>query len=199
MTEVKYSAVLTGEPFLFYESRQFARLKLAGRNQQQIHEEIKNQNLFQYTTEKSLTKRINAVQKRIDALDETMLRFLAEKPSETAKVINLYAIMKTNLLMFDFMIEVIGEKFEQGDLTLEKRDLNEFFAAKREQQETVAQWRSVTVAKLKQVLNRIIYEVGILADRNTGRLQRLTLDKDVEKYFRNHGEVEVLKALGIKV
>jgi len=101
--------------------------------------------------------------------------------------------------MFDFMIEVIGEKFEQGDLTLEKRDLNEFFAAKREQQETVAQWRSVTVAKLKQVLNRIIYEVGILADRNTGRLQRLTLDKDVEKYFRNHGEVEVLKALGIKV
>jgi hypothetical protein len=198
LTEIKYSAALTGEPFLFYESRQVARLKLSGRNRQQIREEIKSQNLFQYATEKSLVKRINAVQKRVDTLDEMLLRFLAEQPSATAKIINLYAIMNTNKLMLDFMIEVIGEKFEQGNLVLEKRDLNEFFAAKREQQENVARWSDETVAKLKRVLPRIIFEAGILADRNTGTLQRLTLDKDVEKYFRDHGEIEFLKALGTR-
>lgn len=196
MTEIKYSAALTGEPFLFYESRQVARLKLSGRNQQQIREEIKSQNLFQYATEKSLAKRINAVQKRVDTLDETLLRFLAEKPSETAKIINLYAIMQTNKLMLDFIIEIIGDKFEQGNLVLEKRDLNEFFVAKREQQENIARWSDETIAKLKRVLPRIIFEAGILADRNTGTLQRLTLDKDVEKYFREHGEIEFLKAVG---
>jgi len=199
LTEIKYSAALTGEPFLFYESRQVARLKLSGRNRQQIREEIKSQNLFQYATEKSLAKRINAVQKRVDTLDEMLLRFLAEQPSATAKIINLYAIMNTNKLMLDFMIEVIGEKFEQGNLILEKKDLNEFFAAKREQQENVARWSDETVAKLKRVLPRIIFEAGILADRNTGTLQRLTLDKDVEKYFRDHGEIEFLKALGTRV
>ena len=68
LTKVKYSSTLTGEPFLFYESRQVARLKLTGRNDQQIREEIKTQNLFQYATEKSLTKRITAVQKRVDTL-----------------------------------------------------------------------------------------------------------------------------------
>ena len=196
MTEIKYSAALTGEPFLFYESRQVARLKLSGRNRQQIREEIKSQNLFQYATEKSLAKRINAVQKRVDTLDEMLLRFLAEQPSATAKIINLYAIMNTNKLMLDFMIEVIGEKFEQGNLVLEKRDLNEFFVAKREQQENIARWSDETIAKLKRVLPRIIFEAGILADRNTGTLQRLTLDKDVEKYFREHGEIEFLKAVG---
>lgn len=199
MTEIKYSAALTGEPFLFYESRQVARLKLSGRNRQQIREEIESQNLFQYATEKSLAKRINAVQKRVDTLDKTLLRFLAEKPSATAKIINLYAIMNTNKLMLDFMIEVIGEKFEQGNLILEKKELNEFFAAKREQQENVARWSDETVAKLKRVLPRIIFEAGILVDRNTGTLQRLTLDKDVEKYFRDHGEIEFLKALGTRV
>ena len=125
-----------------------------------------------------------------------MLKFLAEKPSETAKVINMYTIMKTNGLMLDFMVEVIGEKFEQGNLILETKDLNEFFAAKREQQENVARWSDETVAKLKQVLTRIIYEVGILADRNIGRLQRLTLDKEVEKHFRDRGEVDFLRAIG---
>ncbi len=199
MTEIKYSAALTGEPFLFYESRQVARLKLSGRNRQQIREEIKSQNLFQYATEKSLAKRINAVQKRVDTLDKTLLRFLAEKPSATAKIINLYAIMNTNKLMLDFMIEVIGEKFEQNYLILEKRDLNEFFASKREQHENVARWSDETVAKLKRVLPRIIFEAGILADRNTGILQRLTLDKDVEEYFRDHGEIEFLKALGTRL
>ena len=199
MAEIKYSAALTGEPFLFYESRQVARLKLSGRNPQQIREEIKNQNLFQYANEKRLNIRITAVQKRIDTLDEMLLRFLAEQPSATAKIINLYAIMNTNKLMLDFMIEVIGEKFEQGNLILEKRDLNEFFAAKREQQENVARWSGETVAKLKRVLPRIIFEAGILVDRNTGTLQRLTLDKDVEKYFREHGEIEFLKALGTRV
>jgi len=199
LAEIKYSAALTGEPFLFYESRQVARLKLSGRNRQQIREEIKSQNLFQYATEKSLAKRINAVQKRVDILDETLLRFLAEKPAATAKIINLYAIMNTNKLMLDFMIEVIGEKFEQDYLVLEKRDLNEFFAAKREQHENVARWSDETVAKLKRVLPRIMFEAGILVGRNTGILQRLTLDKDVEKYFRDHGEIEFLKALGTRV
>lgn len=199
MAEIKYSAALTGEPFLFYESRQVARLKLNGRNQQQIREEIKNQNLFQYANEKRLNIRITAVQKRVDTLDETLLRFLAEKPSATAKIINLYAIINTNKLMLDFMIEVIGEKFEQGNLLLEKKDLNEFFAAKREQQENVARWSDETVAKLKRVLPRIIFEAGIIVDRDTGILQRLTLDKDVEKYFRDHGKIEFLKAMGTGV
>jgi len=199
VAEIKYSAALTGEPFLFYESRQVARLKLSGRNPQQIREEIKNQNLFQYANEKRLNIRITAVQKRIDTLDGPLLRFLAEKPAATAKIINLYAIMNTNKLMLDFMIEVIGEKFEQGNLILEKKDLNEFFAAKREQHENVARWSDETVAKLKRVLPRIIFEAGILVDRNTGTLQRLTLDKDVEKYFREHGEIEFLKALGTRV
>ena len=198
MAEIKYSAALTGEPFLFYESRQVARLKLSGRNPQQIREEIKNQNLFQYANEKRLNIRITAVQKRIDTLDGPLLRFLAEKPAATAKIINLYAIMNTNKLMLDFMIEVIGEKFEQGNL-IEKRDLNEFFAAKREQQENVARWSGETVAKLKRVLPRIIFEAGILVDRNTGILRRLTLDQDVEKYFRDHGEIEFLKAMGTRV
>lgn len=198
MAEIKYSAALTGEPFLFYESRQVARLKLSGRNPQQIREEIKNQNLFQYANEKRLNIRITAVQKRIDTLDGPLLRFLAEKPAATAKIINLYAIMNTNKLMLDFMIEVIGEKFEQGNL-IEKRDLNEFFAAKREQQENVSRWSGETVAKLKRVLPRIIFEAGILVDRNTGILRRLTLDQDVEKYFRDHGEIEFLKAMGTRV
>ncbi len=199
MAEIKYSAALTGEPFLFYESRQVARLKLSGRNPQQIREEIKNQNLFQYANEKRLNIRITAVQKRIDTLDGPLLRFLAGKPAATAKIINLYAIMNTNKLMLDFMIEVIGEKFEQGNLILEKKDLNEFFAAKREQQENVARWSDETVAKLKRVLPRIIFEAGIMVDRDTGILQRLTLDQDVEKYFRDHGEIEFLKAMGTGV
>ena len=196
MNDTKYSAVLTGEPFLFYESRQVARLKLTGCDEQKIRKEVIKYNLFQYATEKSLTKRVNAVLKRLARLDDEMLRFLADKPSDTAKVINLYAIMASNRLMYDFMMEVVAEKFEQGDLLLQKRDLNEFFIGKREQHEKIARWTDNTIVKLKQVLIRIIFEAGILVDRDAGTLQRIILEAEVEKCLRAKGETDLLRAIG---
>lgn len=195
--KINYSATLTGEPFLYYEIRQVAKLKLSGLNEQQIRQVVRGNNLFQYSTEKSLTRRLTAVLRRIETLDEYLLQFLAEKPSASAKVINLYAIAKTNRLVLDFFVEVIGEKFENDNLHLEKKDINEFFIAKREQNENVAQWSDTTVAKLKQVLTRIILEVGILANQKTGRLKRLVLDKDIEKCFKDHGETKLLRSMGI--
>ncbi|MDD2215256.1 MAG: DUF1819 family protein [Eubacteriales bacterium] len=194
---INYSAALTGEPFLYYEIRQVAKLKVSGLNEQQIRQAVRDNNLFQYSTEKSLTKRLTAVLRRIETLDESLLQFLAEKPSASAKVVNLYAIAKTNRLVRDFIIEVIGEKFENDNLHLEKKDINEFFIAKREQNENVAQWSDTTVAKLKQVLTRIIFEVGILADQKTGRLKRPVLDADIVKCLKNHGETELLGSMGI--
>lgn len=193
---LQYSASLTGEPFLFYESRQVARLKLAGLSDKEIRTEIKNHNLFQYATEKSIPKRSNAALKRVNALDEVMLTYLAEKPSATARLINLYAIMKTNRLMLELVSEVIGEKFA-SNMPLEKKDLNEFFLMKREQSQEVAAWKDLTIKKLKQVLLRILKESGILDESDSGRLHRISLEPEVVGHFAESGELHLLKFMGI--
>ncbi len=196
---LKYNASLTGEPFLFYETRQVARLKLNGLNDKEILEEVINNNLFQYATEKSIPKRVRAALKRLQVLDENMLQYLLEKPSETAKIINLYAIVKSNRLVMEFVNEVVGEKFAANNLALDKKDMNEFFLEKREQSEDVARWRDDTIKKLKQVLLRMLTEAGILDDRDGCTLHRPGLDTDVIRYIEAAGELALLKSLGITI
>lgn len=51
-----YIASLTREPFLFYEMRSTAKLMVEGKSDDAIVKEIVEQNLFQYPTEKSITR-----------------------------------------------------------------------------------------------------------------------------------------------
>lgn len=195
----KYNASLTGEPFLFYETRQVARLKLNGLSDKEILEEVVKNNLFQYATEKSIPKRSKAALKRLQVLDENMLGYLLEKSSETAKIVNLYAIMKSNRLVMEFVSEVVGEKYAANNLTLDKKDVNEFFLEKREQSEEVARWRDNTIKKLKQVLLRMLSEAGILDERDGCTLHRPVLDSEVIRYVEAAGELHLLKAMGINI
>ena len=55
-----YIASLTREPFLFYEMRSTAKLMVEGISNDAIVKEIVEQNLFQYPTEKSITRMAKA-------------------------------------------------------------------------------------------------------------------------------------------
>ena len=88
-----YIASLTREPFLFYEMRSTAKLMSEGLPDEAIAEEIVRQNLFQYPTEKSITRMAKACIKRLHALeDDTLVMAIASKPTDEAKQICLYAI-----------------------------------------------------------------------------------------------------------
>ena len=68
-----YIASLTREPFLFYEMRSTAKLMVEGISDDTIVKEIVEQNLFQYPTEKSITRMAKACIKRLHALEDDSL------------------------------------------------------------------------------------------------------------------------------
>ena len=192
-----YGASLTGEPFLLFECRQVARLKLAGLSDKEIMQEIEDKNIFQYATEKSIHKRGRAALIRVNALDEYMVACLAEKPSETARMVGLYALMKTNRLMCEFMIEVVRDHFASGG-HLERKDLNEFIATKREQNEDVAAWTDQTIRRLKNAMLQILADAGIL-DKKEGRLQAPAADQEVIRHLSQIGDGIFLESMGINL
>ena len=58
--------------------------------------------------------------------DASLITAIANQPSDVAKQVCLYAMMKQYRLVWDFMITVIGTKFESFDMTFSKSDLNVF-------------------------------------------------------------------------
>lgn len=147
-----YIASLTREPFLFYEMRSTAKLMNEGLSDEAIVTEIVEQNLFQYPTEKSITRMAKACIKRLRALeDESLISAIASQPTEVAKQICLYAMMKQSRLVWEFMLTVIGEKYRLRDTSFGKIDLNTFFMRLQEQNDAVASWSDATITKLKQI------------------------------------------------
>lgn len=87
-----------------------------------MFETIKEQNLYQFPTERNLKRTFNTCIRRIELLEsETLINLLAFSSVEVAKQINLYAMMLDNGIVSDFMVQVIGEKYKNQDLSFSKR------------------------------------------------------------------------------
>ena len=161
-----YIASLTREPFLFYEMRSTAKLMAEGNSNDAIVKEIVEQNLFQYPTEKSITRMAKACIKRLHALE----------------------------LVWEFMLTVIGEKYRLRDTSFGKIDLNTFFMRLQEQNDTVASWSDSTITKLKQIIARVLVETEYLDNLKADHLNPVWLHPVLENAIRSNGDMAILPA-----
>ena len=190
-----YIASLTREPFLFYEMRTTAKLLTSGLSDEETVAQITADNLFQYPTEKSIARMAKACIKRLQAMEDAdLIHAIATQPTEIAKQICLYAMMKQSRLVWEFMLTVIGEKYRLKDSSFGRIDLNTYFIRLQEQDDTVASWSEGTMAKLKQVLAKTLVETEYLDDVRADHLNPVYLHPILENAIRSHGDLAVLPA-----
>ena len=190
-----YNGGLTREQFLFYEIRTVASLRLQGYSNEEIIEKIKAENLFQFPTERMVSSIAGTCFKRIDALgSETLIYHLANAPADVAKQINLYAMMKYNLLVWDFMTTVIGEKYRTQELDFSRKDLNVFFFRLQEQNDSVASWSDTTTTRIKQVLTKVLVECDYLDSGKADRLNTISICPELEDEIRTNNDLAALPA-----
>ena len=195
MNTAPYSGSLTAEQFLFYEIRIASKLYAQGVSVDEAISRIKADNLFQYPTEREVARMARACYRRLDALDnQCLIQEISSAPTEIAKQINLYAIMRYNRLVWDFMIQVIGEKFRTQDFSFERKDLNAFFSRLQAQNDSVAGWSSSTISKIKSVLVRCLVETEYLDHFKSTTLNPVLLCEELEQGIRENNDAEVLPA-----
>ena len=190
-----YTGVITREQFLFYEMRTTARLVEEGLTAAEIADRICKENLFQYPTEKSVRQMAFTCIRRFKALDDPeLVSAIAVQPSEIAKQICLYAMMKQYRLVWDFMVTVIGEKYHLKDLSFGKIDLNTFFMRLQEQDDWVAAWSEATIRKIKQVLTRVLVENEYLDSATSDHLNPVLIYPILENAIQEKGDTRALAA-----
>lgn len=194
--ELVYSSSLNGASFLFFELKQVLKLKRLGLSNQDIRRKIKEENLFQFNNQGRINRALPSVMKRAEVIDDTLASLILEGSVEMGKVLNLYAIMKTDLLFYEFMEEVIAEKLHNNDYLIEKKDINLFFAAKSEQSEKVASWSDINIEKLKRAYMQVLYESGMLRTRKGKELNRLIIDEQIRNHLTQIGDVRYIRAMG---
>lgn len=186
---------LTREQFLFYEMRTTAKLMKEGLSDQEIYEKIREENLFQYPTEKSIQSLSKACIARLRALDDlNLVEKIVTQPSDEAKQICLYAMMKQYRLVWDFMINVIGEKYRTQNFSFNRSDVTVFFMQLQEQDDYMAEWTESTIKKVISVLIRILIETGYLDNNRANHINPVLLSVSLENAIRSNNDQIVLPA-----
>lgn len=190
-----YNGGLTREQFLFYEMRTTAKLISDGLSDNEVIEKIIADNLFQFPTEKSIRNLAGVCLKRLHAMnDDSLISAMATQPSDVSKQICLYAMMKQNRLVWDFMITVIGEKYRLMDSSFGKMDVNTFIMRLQEQDDSVASWSESTIKKIKSVLVSILVENGYLDSNRSGTLNPVLISRELENAIRSNNDDIALSA-----
>lgn len=190
-----YNGGLTAEQFLFYEMRIVSKQFLEGKTVEETIKYVKEDNLFQYPTERKINKFVRTCYRRIVALNNKKLVYeVAHAPIEIAKQINLYSMMRYNRLVREYMEGLIGEKYRQQDLFYTKKDINVFFSHLQEQNDDVAAWSEQTIAKLKQVLNKCLIETEMLDSVKATTLNPIYISAELETGIRENKDLTALAA-----
>lgn len=185
------------EQFLLNEARIMARLRLEGMTAEDAARKVKEENLFRYPTERSLGRITLACNRRLDALDdERLVRIIAYGMPDAVAQTNLYAMMQFYPLVRHFMTTEIARRYAELDYVFGATDMNAYFTRLASEFDNFASMSENTIAKLKQVLRKCLREAGILGQED--RLMPVILDMELEDVLRERGDVEALRAFGLR-
>jgi hypothetical protein len=190
-----YNGGLTREQFLFYEMRIVANLVNQGLTRDEIAKKIYDENLFQFPTERAINLITRCCFRRLDALEsDVLIEQLATASIDVAKQITLYAMMKQNRIVWDFMITVIAEKYRTQDFSFSKKDLNLFFLRLQEQNDDIATWTDGTINKIKQVLLKTLVECEYLDSTKSENLNLIYIVPELEDEIKANNDIAALAA-----
>lgn len=188
-----YKATFTREQFLFHEMRIVSQLLLSGISDQEIIKVIIDDNLFQYPTEKSVKRMAKNCLKRVHLLDDKRLvDIIANGASDSAKQVCLYAMMNQYRVIYEFMTNVIGEKYRLKDYSFSRKEVNVFFSRLQEQSDVVASWSDTTIQKLKQVIIKMLVDTEYLDNAKSETLNSVLIDFELRNILIDKRDYAIL-------
>lgn len=160
---MEYSTAMTCQMFWLNETRKTAELLLAGNTKSEIKELAFQENLFQVRTKERTRRIFGATIRRLENLPDRLIYAIAKDDIETAKLLVLISIMKTDVLFFEFMREACRLAIIIGEKRVTDRVVNTFFDAKKTQSDIIAGWSEESIRRLKQCYPKMLFEAGILS------------------------------------
>lgn len=203
-TPTIYRGSITREQWLLNETRTVARLRLDEglTDSEELVARVTAENPFQCPTERELRSIALACNRRLEALSddpcrrERLIGLIAHGMPDQLKQTTLYAMMRDNRIVWDFMCCIVADKFCTLDHALLKHEIAAFLEGLRAQDERASRWSDATLNKIRQVLTTCLEQCEMY-DRKTEQLTPPFLDFELEELIRANGDERALPAFGL--
>jgi len=194
---LEYRASLTGEPFLFNETRLLASYLFSGEKIDTLKQKNLSENLIMHKKHASL-KRVNSpIFKRLSTLSTLSVNMLANGDFESARIVLLIAVAKTDRIVRDFIFDVYADKVAMRVRKIYNSDVERYFDYIYSVEPYLQSRTDLTKAKLKQQLMKIVTEAGLVKKQGQSFLvTRPIITNKLANLLIADGDSEFIKALG---
>ncbi len=137
-----------------------------------INEQIVNNSLIEINSQTSRKRIISELVKRYNAVNNDQL-FAKFKDCNTVeqKVLLYYVCLKTYPLMFDFVFDVVIEKWLSMDMSIKSIDVLRFLEKQSNQHKEIEKWTDKTLLKISSLIIKLIKDVGLINHNNLTKLE----------------------------
>lgn len=150
-----------------------------------ISEQIKTNTLLQTNSQAARQRIIQEVKKRYMAVGSDSFSFFKDISQNERKVFLFYTCLKTYSILFDFLFDVIIDKWLSRDIDIDKSTVLYFLDKQSSSHPEIDDWKETTIQKVSSVMIRMLNEVGLLI---TGRLHPLEAPNVFWNYFVENGD-----------
>lgn len=160
--ENKYRLSFTSNSLNIEESVRIAELYYQQQDWEQIKSKVLSENILQRKKESTIDRELREIKHRLSTLTENQLKLLVKSDIDTQKLLLLLAVAKTYQFIYDFIVEVIRNKYVLFDNLIYESDYEKFYHSKTVVHEKLNKLKDSTQVKIKRVLFTILAQAGII-------------------------------------
>ena len=193
----KYTSALTGELFLFNETRVLARYLVLGEDINELRKRNLSENLIMHKGVGSLKRSSSPIFRRLSMMSPTVLKAFSEGDIESARLILLITAAKSDRLIRDFILNIYADKIALKTSIISKSDIERYFESVYEIEPSLRDRSETTKRNLKQKLMKIVTEAGLVKKQASGFVvTRPNITNKLANLLLADGDSEYIKALG---
>lgn len=185
----KYNFSLTGASAMITETliiaKEYERLK----DWKLVEHKIKENNLLMKIKESTFKREFVEIKKRLSTLNQSQLSLLINGDLDETKAMIFLSLIKTYAFFFDFINEVVRNKYLMFDYLLTDSDYIKFFNTKSFTHEELNNISEKTVKKVKQVVFKLMEQIGLIDNIKKGSIFKpMISDKVLEVIINDNPE-----------
>ncbi|MFN8577956.1 MAG: DUF1819 family protein [Candidatus Sericytochromatia bacterium] len=144
------------------ETLKIVSLYLDLKDWNEVKKIVLEENLLQKNKVVSLQKQFSEIKTRVDKLTDKELEYASNFDLYSSRLVFFIGVAKKYRLLYEFLIEVLRDKFLTFNYTIFDYDYENFLRSKYDNYSELEEVKQDTRIKLKRNLFKILEEVGII-------------------------------------
>lgn len=174
----KYSFSFTGASALGAETLVIAEEYVRLNDWEKVSESVQKNNLMNKTKQSTSKRMFHEIKKRLELLTGEQLSLLINGSPDERKAMILISLLKAYSFFKDFVIEVIRAKYLLYNISIVSSDYTSFFNTKAITHNELNTITEKTTNKVKQVLFKMLEQVGLINSAKEGMIIKPFLSDD---------------------